>query len=59
MSKSVQSTQESEIEKDLLFACLFVCFGATPLAFGSSQPRGQIRAAAATATATWDPSRHL
>ena len=30
-------------------------FRAAPAAYGSSQARGQIGAAAATATATWDP----
>ena len=31
----------------VLFFCLFVCFRATTKAYGSSQARGQIRAAAA------------
>ena len=34
----------------------FLLFRATPRAYGSSQARGQIRAAAADATATRDPS---
>ena len=43
------------VSKDVLtfFSCLF---RATLAAYGGSQARGQIRAAAATATATWDPS---
>ena len=38
----------------ILFFCLFL--GPQPVAFGGSQARGLIRAVAATATATWDPT---
>ena len=42
--------------KEIPFVCVCL-FRATPMAYGSSQARGPIRAAAATATAMQDPSR--
>ena len=41
----------------LFYICVLCFFRATPAAYGSSQPRSWIRAAAATPqTAMWDPS---
>ena len=49
--------QERQVPFFFVFVFVFLLLRAAPTACGSSQARGQIGAAAATVTATWDLSR--
>ena len=52
------SPESGRQPQDICWNSFFFFFRPTPIAYGSSQARGRIRAVAATATAMWDPSRN-